>query len=43
MSVEEEYYISLHVGGKFVHDPYVRYLGGEMVRLKEGPNTISYF
>ncbi|MBA0553819.1 hypothetical protein Golob_012967 [Gossypium lobatum] len=43
MSVEEEYYINLHVGGKFVRDPYVRYLSGAMVRLKEGPDTISYF
>ncbi|MBA0755878.1 hypothetical protein Gogos_019921 [Gossypium gossypioides] len=30
MSVEEEYYINLHVEGKFVRDPHVRYLGGEM-------------
>ncbi|KAK8271098.1 hypothetical protein V6Z12_D11G240900 [Gossypium hirsutum] len=37
MSVEEEYYINLHVGGKFVHDPHVKYLGGKMVRLKEYP------
>ncbi|MBA0679768.1 hypothetical protein Goari_011518 [Gossypium aridum] len=43
MSVEEEYYINLYVGGKFVRDPYVRYLSGAMVRLKEGPDTISYF
>ncbi|MBA0749552.1 hypothetical protein Gogos_003466 [Gossypium gossypioides] len=43
MSVEEEYYINLHVGGKFVCDPHVRYLGGEMVRLKEDLNTILYF
>ncbi|MFQ6621130.1 hypothetical protein Gotur_002663 [Gossypium turneri] len=33
MSVEEEYYINLHVGGKFVHDPHFRYLGGEMDNL----------
>ncbi|MBA0628982.1 hypothetical protein Godav_023608 [Gossypium davidsonii] len=43
MSIEEEYYINLHVGGKFVHDPHFRYLGGEMVRLKEDPNMILYF
>ncbi|MBA0570759.1 hypothetical protein Golob_004371 [Gossypium lobatum] len=43
MSVEEEYYINLHVGGKFVHDPHFRYLGDEMVRLKEDPNMILYF
>ncbi|MBA0755877.1 hypothetical protein Gogos_019921 [Gossypium gossypioides] len=43
MSVEEEYYINLHVEGKFVRDPHVRYLGGEMVMLKEDPDTISYF
>ncbi|KAH1121575.1 hypothetical protein J1N35_004735 [Gossypium stocksii] len=30
MSLEEEYYINLHVGGKFVRDPYVRYLSGKM-------------
>ncbi|MBA0606988.1 hypothetical protein Godav_019356, partial [Gossypium davidsonii] len=43
MSLEEEYYINLHVGGKFVYDPVLRYLSGKMVRLKEDPNTISYF
>ncbi|MBA0645736.1 hypothetical protein Goklo_013796 [Gossypium klotzschianum] len=43
MSVEEEYYINLHVGGKFLRDPYVRYLGGAVVRLKKGPDTILYF
>ncbi|MBA0756586.1 hypothetical protein Gogos_020256, partial [Gossypium gossypioides] len=31
------------LGGKFIRDPHVRYLGGEMVRLKEDPNAISYF
>ncbi|KAK8366482.1 hypothetical protein V6Z11_A02G122500, partial [Gossypium hirsutum] len=35
--------INLHVGGKFICDPHVRYLGGEMVRLKEDPDVISYF
>ncbi|PPS04245.1 hypothetical protein GOBAR_AA16414 [Gossypium barbadense] len=39
--LEEEYYINLHVGGKFIRDPHVRYLGGEMVRLKEDPDVIS--
>ncbi|KAH1082670.1 hypothetical protein J1N35_022431 [Gossypium stocksii] len=34
MSVEEEYYINLHVEGKFVHDPHARYLGGEMDNLR---------
>ncbi|MBA0828206.1 hypothetical protein Goarm_012912, partial [Gossypium armourianum] len=43
MSLDEEYYITLHVGGHFVKDLYVRYVGGEMIRLKEDPNTISYF
>ncbi|MBA0678230.1 hypothetical protein Goari_019588, partial [Gossypium aridum] len=43
MSIEEEYHINLRVGGKFICDPHVRYLGGEMVRLKEDPDTISYF
>ncbi|MFQ6646571.1 hypothetical protein Gotur_019677 [Gossypium turneri] len=32
MSNEEEYYINLYVGGKFVCDPHVRYSGGDMVR-----------
>nr|KJB18964.1 hypothetical protein B456_003G077800 [Gossypium raimondii] len=43
MSTEKEYYINLYVGGKFVSDPHVRYSGGETVRLKEDPDTISYF
>ncbi|PPD95096.1 hypothetical protein GOBAR_DD07868 [Gossypium barbadense] len=36
MFVEEEYYINLYVGGKFVRDPHVRYFG-------DYPDTISYF
>ncbi|MBA0576635.1 hypothetical protein Golob_023972 [Gossypium lobatum] len=43
MSSNEEYYIILHVGGHFVRDPYVRYVGWEVIRLKEVPDTISYF
>ncbi|KAH1083893.1 hypothetical protein J1N35_023654 [Gossypium stocksii] len=43
MSGDDEYYIILHVGGQFVKDPYVRYVGGEVIRLKENPDTISYF
>ncbi|MBA0674796.1 hypothetical protein Goari_016373 [Gossypium aridum] len=43
MSAEEEYYINLYVGGKFVRDPHVNYSSGEMARLKEDPDTISYF
>ncbi|KAB2041148.1 hypothetical protein E1A91_D02G133700v1, partial [Gossypium mustelinum] len=43
MSSNEEYYIILHVGGHFAKDPYVRYVGGEVIRLKEDPDTISYF
>ncbi|MBA0550449.1 hypothetical protein Golob_021395 [Gossypium lobatum] len=43
MSLEKEYYINLHVGGKFVCDPHLRYLGGKMVRLTEDLDTISYF
>ncbi|MBA0877608.1 hypothetical protein Goshw_014510 [Gossypium schwendimanii] len=43
MSSDDEYYIILHVGGHFMKDPYIRYVGGEVVRLKEDPNTISYF
>ncbi|PPD91018.1 hypothetical protein GOBAR_DD12048 [Gossypium barbadense] len=43
MSSDDEYYIILHVGGHFVKDPYVRYVGGEVIRLKEDSYTISYF
>ncbi|MBA0857976.1 hypothetical protein Goshw_019742 [Gossypium schwendimanii] len=43
MSLDEEYYIILHVGGHFVKDPYVRYVGGEVIMLKEDPETVSYF
>ncbi|TYG99713.1 hypothetical protein ES288_A10G217500v1 [Gossypium darwinii] len=43
MSIDDEYYIILHVDGHFVKDSYVRYVGGEVIRLKEDPNTISYF
>ncbi|KAH1081730.1 hypothetical protein J1N35_021491 [Gossypium stocksii] len=43
MSGDDEYYFILHVGGQFVKDPYVRYVGGEVIRLKEDPDTISYF
>ncbi|KAE8698612.1 hypothetical protein F3Y22_tig00110597pilonHSYRG00502 [Hibiscus syriacus] len=43
MDEEKEYYMNLHVVGKFVRDPYLRYVGGELIRLKEDPNTISYF
>ncbi|MBA0634404.1 hypothetical protein Godav_026071, partial [Gossypium davidsonii] len=40
----EEYYINLHVGGKFVRDPHVRYLGGEVDNLRvvwNDSNTID--
>ncbi|KAK9043573.1 hypothetical protein V6N11_071909 [Hibiscus sabdariffa] len=37
------YYMYCHVGGKFVRDPFVRYEGDEVVKLKEDPDTISYF
>ncbi|TYI39425.1 hypothetical protein ES332_A02G097600v1 [Gossypium tomentosum] len=43
MSSDDEYYIILYVGGHFVKDPYVRYIGGEVIRLKEDQDTISYF
>ncbi|PPR93526.1 hypothetical protein GOBAR_AA27152 [Gossypium barbadense] len=43
MPIEEEYYMNLYVVGKFVHDPHVKCSGGEMMRLKEDPDTISYF
>ncbi|KAK8694127.1 hypothetical protein V6N13_071684 [Hibiscus sabdariffa] len=38
-----EYYLNLHVGGKFVRDPHLRYVNGTKVRIKEDPDTISYF
>ncbi|MFQ6620959.1 hypothetical protein Gotur_001966 [Gossypium turneri] len=43
MSSDEEYYIILHMGEHFVKDLYVRYVGGEVIRLKEDQDTISYF
>ncbi|PPD73248.1 hypothetical protein GOBAR_DD29830 [Gossypium barbadense] len=43
MHIEEEYYINLYVVGKFVRDLHVRCSGGEVVRFKEDPDTISYF
>nr|KJB65642.1 hypothetical protein B456_010G106800 [Gossypium raimondii] len=43
MLSDDEYYIILHVGGHFVKDPYVRYIGGKVIRFKEDPDTISYF
>ncbi|MBA0676812.1 hypothetical protein Goari_018268, partial [Gossypium aridum] len=43
ISSDEKYYIILQVGGHFVKDPYVRNVGGEVIRLKENSNTISYF
>ncbi|PPE02099.1 hypothetical protein GOBAR_DD00872 [Gossypium barbadense] len=43
MFSEEEYYKNLYFWGKFACDPHVRYSGGEHVRLKEDPDTISYF
>ncbi|MBA0568674.1 hypothetical protein Golob_006150 [Gossypium lobatum] len=43
MFSEEEYYKNLYFWGKFARDPHVRYSGGELVRLKEDLDTISYF
>ncbi|MBA0868954.1 hypothetical protein Goshw_020982 [Gossypium schwendimanii] len=43
MSSDDEYYFILHVGGHFIKDPYVRYVGVEVIRLKEDSYTISYF
>ncbi|KAL4291966.1 hypothetical protein GQ457_14G024710 [Hibiscus cannabinus] len=31
----KEYWMHLHVGGKFVRDPYVRYEGGTLVEVKD--------
>ncbi|KAK8669521.1 hypothetical protein V6N13_106949 [Hibiscus sabdariffa] len=39
----KEYWMHLHVGGKFVRDPYVRYVGGTLVSIREDPDTISYW
>ncbi|KAK8481503.1 hypothetical protein V6N11_046113 [Hibiscus sabdariffa] len=39
----KEYLMHLHVGGKFVRDPYVRYVGGTLVSIREDPDTISYW
>ncbi|KAL4366957.1 hypothetical protein GQ457_05G022500 [Hibiscus cannabinus] len=39
----KEYWMHLHVGGKFVRDPYVRYEGGTLVSIREDPDTISYW
>ncbi|KAK8640192.1 hypothetical protein V6N13_007951 [Hibiscus sabdariffa] len=38
----KEYWMHLHVGGKFVRDPYVRYVGGTLVEVEdatEGANV----
>ncbi|KAE8692265.1 hypothetical protein F3Y22_tig00110847pilonHSYRG00134 [Hibiscus syriacus] len=35
--------MNVHLGGKFVQDPYVRYEGGELIRLRDDSYTISYF
>ncbi|TYH83794.1 hypothetical protein ES332_D02G155800v1 [Gossypium tomentosum] len=43
MSSDEEYYIIFHVDGCFVKDSYVRYVGGEVIRFKEDPDTRFYF
>ncbi|PPD78404.1 hypothetical protein GOBAR_DD24676 [Gossypium barbadense] len=43
MSWDEENYLIFHVGGHFIKDPYGRYVGGEVIRLKEDLDTISYF
>ncbi|MBA0840830.1 hypothetical protein Goarm_003374 [Gossypium armourianum] len=43
MSSDEEYYIILHVGRHFVKDPYARFVDGEVIRLKDDLDTISYF
>ncbi|KAK8625534.1 hypothetical protein V6N13_090402 [Hibiscus sabdariffa] len=39
----KEYWMHLHVGEKFVRDPYVRYVGGTLVSIREDPDTISYW
>ncbi|XVF59285.1 hypothetical protein PTKIN_Ptkin07bG0263300 [Pterospermum kingtungense] len=42
-SGEPEYFINMHLGGKLVRDPVLRYDGGVTVRIKEDPVTICYF
>ncbi|KAL4273883.1 hypothetical protein GQ457_13G002480 [Hibiscus cannabinus] len=39
----KKYYLNLHVGGRFVRDPYLRYLDGTEFKIEEDPDTISYF
>ncbi|XVE62203.1 hypothetical protein DITRI_Ditri06bG0100000 [Diplodiscus trichospermus] len=39
---EPTYYINLHVDGKFVIDPILRYDGGNRHFIEEDPDTISY-
>ncbi|TYH90856.1 hypothetical protein ES332_A13G077500v1 [Gossypium tomentosum] len=43
ISWDKEYYLILHMGGHFVKDPYIGYVGGEVIRLKEDLDTIYYF
>ena len=37
------YYLNIHVGGHFERVLVMRYVGGEVIRIKEDLDTISYF
>ncbi|PPE02713.1 hypothetical protein GOBAR_DD00272 [Gossypium barbadense] len=39
----EEYWLNLYVGGECICDPFLRYASGFKVKVKEDPDTISYF
>ena len=40
---EPNYYINMHVGGKLVRDPHLRYDSRTLIRILEDPDTMSYF
>ncbi|KAL4339562.1 hypothetical protein GQ457_08G016030 [Hibiscus cannabinus] len=39
----KKYYMNLHVGGRFVRDPYLRYVDETELKIEEDHDTISYF
>ena len=40
---ESEYHINMHVRGKLVHNPHLKYVGRTSVRILKDPDTISYY
>ena len=40
---EPNYYINMHVGGKLVRDPHLRYDGRTLIRILEDFDTMTYF